>query len=336
MRRYDTGSPLRWGILGCGQVTELKSGPAFNKVEGSRLVAVMRRDGAKAEDYARRHGVPRWYDDADALIHDAEVDAVYIATPPGSHCDYALRVAAAGKVCCVEKPMALNAAQCRQMVEAFQTAGKDLFVAYYRRSLPRFNQVKQWLDQGAIGVPRHVHWSFSRAPSEQALARAYEWRTDPALSGGGLFVDLASHGLDLMIHLLGPIEQACGVATNQQGLYATEDAVSGALRFASGATGSGFWNFACHERQDQIVIQGSSGRIEFSVFDDQPLLLSSTEQSMSLRIAHPENIQFCHIENIVKHLNGELLHPSLGSDAMQASWVMDRMLASSVGNQVPG
>lgn len=327
MRRYDASTPLRWGILGCGNVTELKSGPAFNKVEGSRLAAVMRRDAAKAQDYALRHHVPRWYDDADALMADPEVDAIYVATPPGSHHDYALRVARAGKVCCVEKPMALNAEQCTEMVDAFEVAGKDLFVAYYRRSLPRFNQVKQWLDAGAIGVPRHVHWSFNRAPSAQALARAYDWRTDPAVSGGGHFVDLASHGLDLMIYLLGGMVQVCGIATNQQGLYAAEDAVSGAWQFASGATGSGFWNFGSEVREDHVVIHGSRGRIEFSVFDAQPLVLHSVGQTTRLEIAHPENIQFFHIENIVKHLNGELVHPSLGRDALHASRVMDQMLS---------
>ena len=76
---------ILWGIIGCGNVTELKSGPAFNKVPDSKLIAVMRRDREKAEDYAERHKVPKWYDDADKLINDTEVNAIYIATPPSSH-----------------------------------------------------------------------------------------------------------------------------------------------------------------------------------------------------------------------------------------------------------
>src|SRR3954452_10240835 len=98
---------IRWGIIGCGDVTEVKSGPGFQKATGSALVAVMRRDGDKARDYARRHGVARAYDNADDLIQDPEVDAVYIAPPPSSHADLALRTSAAGKPCLVEKPMAL-------------------------------------------------------------------------------------------------------------------------------------------------------------------------------------------------------------------------------------
>src|SRR5438067_1919276 len=117
-----TKSTIRWGIIGCGDVTEVKSGPGFRKAQDSALVAVMRRDGAKAADYARRHGVPHWYDDADKLVADPEVNAVYVATPPGSHLEYALRVAAAGKPCYVEKPMARSHAECRRMIDAFDAA----------------------------------------------------------------------------------------------------------------------------------------------------------------------------------------------------------------------
>ena len=97
---------IRWGMIGCGSVTEVKSGPAYQQTPGFSLHAVMRRDAQKAADYARRHQVPLWFSDADALIQHPEIDAVYIATPPDSHLFYALKVAAAGKICCVEKPMA--------------------------------------------------------------------------------------------------------------------------------------------------------------------------------------------------------------------------------------
>src|SRR6476661_686572 len=118
-----TTDMIQWGIIGCGDVTEVKSGPAFNKVPNSSLVAVMRRDAAKAADYAARHAVPRWYSDARELLADPEVDAVSIATPPSSHMDLALLACAAGKPTMVEKPMALDHAQCVRMVEAFRTAG---------------------------------------------------------------------------------------------------------------------------------------------------------------------------------------------------------------------
>src|SRR3954468_2626810 len=143
-------STIRWGIVGCGDVTEVKSGPGFQKAEGSELVAVMRRDAAKAQDYARRHGVQRAYDRAEDLIADPQVDAVYVATPPSTHAELALAVAAAGKPCLVEKPMARNHAECLQMVEVFAAQGLPLWVAYYRRALPRFVLVRDLLADGAI------------------------------------------------------------------------------------------------------------------------------------------------------------------------------------------
>src|SRR5690554_6383941 len=99
---------IKWGIIGCGNVTEQKSGPAFQKLPGSSLVAVMRRDGDKAADYAKRHGVDRWYDDAGDLIKDPNVDAIYIATPHSSHLEYTLLAAKAGKSIYCETPLGLS------------------------------------------------------------------------------------------------------------------------------------------------------------------------------------------------------------------------------------
>ena len=106
MKRQMT-SPVRWGIIGCGAVTELKSGPAYQKTEGFQLAAVMRRNHDKARDYARRHAVDAFYTQAADVIDNDNIDAVYIATPPDSHKFYALWVANAGKPCCIEKPLAL-------------------------------------------------------------------------------------------------------------------------------------------------------------------------------------------------------------------------------------
>src|SRR3954469_21503427 len=203
---------IRWGIIGCGDVTEVKSGPGFQKANGSALVAVMRRDLAKAQDYARRHGVPRAYDRADALIADPEVDAVYIATPPSSHLELALRVAGAGKPCLVEKPMTLDRAESVRMVEAFAAAGRPLGAAYYRRALPRFLLVRDCLRDGAIGQVTSVHVQVT-APLLAGDA-ASMWRVDPAVSGGGLFFDLASHTFDLLDFLLGPVRRVRGIAVN--------------------------------------------------------------------------------------------------------------------------
>lgn len=316
---------VRWGMIGCGSVTERKSGPAFYKAPGSALVAVMGRRLEAVTDYAARHGIARVYTDADALINDPEVDAVYIATPPDSHHAYSLQVAAAGKHCCVEKPMSLNAGQSREMQKAFAEAGLHLFVSYYRRSLPRFQQVRQWLGEGRIGDVRHLTWTLTKAPSSSDLGGTDNWRTDPAIAGGGYFADLASHGFDLFQYLLGDIVEVSGFTAHQAGLYAAEDAVSASWRFASGALGMGCWNFVADRREDRVEVIGSQGRISFSVFDEHPVQLEADEH-LSLHIEHHEHIQWHHVLGMNAHIRGEAQHPALAEHALKTDWVMDLIL----------
>ncbi len=243
---------VRWGIIGCGDVTEKKSGPAFQLAGGSELVAVMRRNGELARDYARRHNVPRWYDTADALIHDPGVDAVYVATPPSSHRDYVIAAARAGKPVYVEKPMALNYRQCGEMIAACESAHVPLFVAYYRRALPRFLKAKSLVDEGAIGKPRAVNIRLFQPVSDADRRGIRHWRVDPAVAGGGYFVDLAPHTLDLLQYFFGPITAATGASANQGHLYEADDAVSASFVFANGVLGAGIWSFQASEDADTV------------------------------------------------------------------------------------
>jgi 1,5-anhydro-D-fructose reductase (1,5-anhydro-D-mannitol-forming) len=321
---------IRWGIIGCGDVTERKSGPAYQKTPGFSLDAVMRRDVMKAADYAKRHQVPKYYAAADDLINDPEIDAIYIATPPDTHEFYALKVAAAGKPCCIEKPMAPTYEACISICNAFDHKNIPLFVAYYRRSLPRFNQVKQWIDEQRIGDIRHIQWHLSKPSSPKDISGEYNWRTDATIAAGGYFDDLASHGLDLFVHFLGKVEQVFGIATNQQKLYTADDAIVGCWKHVSGVTGTGSWNFGSNKREDKVEISGSLGTITFSVFHEEPIRLITKDENIELTIAHPENIQLYHVHNMREHLLGNLIHPSTGRTAAHSSWIMDGILGKSV------
>ncbi|WP_274650874.1 Gfo/Idh/MocA family protein [Paenibacillus humicola] len=313
---------VRWGIIGCGDVTEVKSGPGFRKANGSRLAAVMRRNAALAEDYARRHGVPNWYSDAQHLIDDPGVDAVYIATPPAFHKEYTLMAARAGKPVYVEKPMAMNAAECEDMIEACRQAGVPLFVAYYRRALPRFRKVKELLEGGVIGDVRFVTTVQLGRP-----AAADSWRVQPDISGGGLFLDVASHTLDLLDELLGPIAEARGFAANQGGCYKAEDIVTGAFQFESGIYGTGTWCFSSYTHADRNEIVGTEGKITFSTFDNRPVVVETQQGVREFRIDHPEHIQQPLIQTIVDQLLGRGECPSTGVSGARTSRVMDRLIA---------
>ena len=321
---------IGWGMIGCGDVTEVKSGPGFQKAEHSRLVAVMRRNPELARDYARRHGVPRWYDTADAILADPDVEAVYIATPPYAHKDYTLMAAAAGKPVYVEKPMATRPADCQAMIAACRDAGVPLFVAYYRRTLPRFLKVKEILESGLIGQPRAVTVALYR-PHSPAAPGVSDWRVDPAVAGGGLFVDMGCHTLDYLDYVLGPIRTAHGLAANREKLYSAEYTVAAAFEFESGVQGTGLWWFASPIGLDRTEILGTRGRVAFATFENAPVVLEAGGERSEFAIPHPPHVQQPLIQTVVDHLNGLGQCPSTGDSAARTTRVMDQILASYYG-----
>ena len=316
---------IRWGIIGCGKVTEVKSGPAYKQVENFEIVAVMRRNLELAKDYAERHHIKNYCNDADELINAANVDAIYIATPPDTHHYYALKVAEAGKICCIEKPMAPNYVECLEINNTFQSKGIPLYVAYYRRSLPRFKKVKSLIDDNKIGEIRHVSWQLSKPSNDIDISKAYNWRTDSKIAYGGYFDDLASHGLDLFTYLLGNVSDVFGISTNQQKLYSAKDAVSATWLHNTGVTGSGYWNFGAFSREDKVEIIGRKGKITFSVFEEEPIVLLTLKERQEFFIENPKHIQLYHVDNMRKDLDGVLKHPSNGDSATHTAWVMDKI-----------
>ena len=321
-------NPVRFGIVGCGDVTEIKSGPALQRAAGSSLLAVTRRDAAKAQDYATRHGVPRVHATADALIRDPDVDAVYIATPPSSHCDLALRAAAAGKPCLVEKPMAVNHDECLRMVAAFRDAGVPLWVAYYRRALPRFLLVRRLLEEGAIGRVTSVQVQvFDRLTA----AGPGNWRLDPSVAGAGLFFDLASHCVDLLDFLIGPLSDVSAVALNSGGAYEAEDVTAACFRIGQDVAGTGTWNFNAADKRDTLVITGTDGELHAAVFADTDVVVRGRGADIVHAVRNPPHVHQPLIETIVGELRGEGHCPSTGESGARASWVLERCVEEYYG-----
>jgi predicted dehydrogenase len=318
---------IRWGIIGCGNVTEVKSGPGFQQARNSALVAVMRRTGALAKEYAQRHDVPHWYDNAQALISSPAVDAVYVATPPAFHKEYTISSARAGKPVYVEKPMALNFEECQQMLETCRSAGVPLFVAYYRRALPRFLKVKELVESKAIGEVRFVTVTLYEPPRQEELdPGTLPWRVMPEIAGGGRFVDLASHTLDFLDYALGPIRSVQGFASNQGRYYPAEDMVTATFVFESGVHGVGTWCFTSAHSLDMNEIVGSAGKIAFSTFGVEPVVLATREGVTHFPIDNPPHVQQPLIQTVVDELNATGSCPSTGESAARTNWVMDRIL----------
>lgn len=310
---------INWGIIGCGDVTEVKSGPAFSKVPDSRLVAVMRRDATKAADYAQRHNVPRWYADAHELIHDPEVNAIYIATPPSSHEAYALAAIHAGKPVYVEKPMALNYAAAQNIANAAAASNVKVTVAHYRRQWPLFLRLKELLQQKIIGDIRLVQLQFHKpAPTAAELAdEKIAWRFDPAIAGGGLFHDLAPHQLDILYYLFGDVKTLQGIALNQGGYYAADDIVTGQLLFNNGILFSGSWCFTAAEASDHCTIIGSEGRIHFSFFSGQYIIVQKGTQSTRFDFDPLPHVQQPMIAQTVQYFLGHAPNPCTATEGAE-------------------
>ncbi len=320
---------IRWGMIGCGDVTEVKSGPGFYKAAHSTLLGVTNRTLAKAESYAQRHGVAKVYADAATLLADPEIDAVYIATPPAEHKALTLLAAAAGKHVYVEKPMAMNHAECEEMIAACQAAGVQLYVAFYRRAMPRFLQIKDWIDQGAIGTVCTVSILQRQKPTPEELSPdTLPWRLKPDVAGGGKFLDLGVHVLDILSFWFGPITDVGGQASNRGGLYEVEDTVTANWRHASGVSGIGNWCYVGHDEADRVEITGTQGRIEFEFFADTPLRLVTAAGVQEMTIPNPAHVQQPFIQSIVDDLNGLRACPGDTLIAAQVSAVTDSILAA--------
>lgn len=322
---------VNWGIIGCGKVTELKSGPAFNKVPHSKLVAVMRRNELLAADYAQRHGVAKHYSDATDLINDPEVNAVYVATPPDTHAAYAIAAMKAGKPVYVEKPMARTSSECQEMIRVSEETGMPLFVAYYRRSLPAFLKVKSLIDNGAIGEPLTVNVRLHKSARDNDLSKDLQsWHVNSEIAGGGYFYDLGSHQLDYLDFLFGSIVEVNGVAQNLGGYYPVEDTVSAAFKFQSGVVGTGSWCFVVAKgtEEDVIEISGTKGKIIFSSFLHGDVRVITATGIEILSFNNPDNIQHLLIEQVVQALRGEGECASTGYTAARTNRILEEIVKS--------
>ena len=321
---------INWGFIGCGEVTEKKSGPAFNEVEGSQVVAVMSRSENKARSYAERHHVRKWYTDASELIEDPDVNAVYIATPPSSHATFAIMAMRAGKPCYIEKPLAASYNDCIRINRISEQTGVPCFVAYYRRYLPYFQKVKEIIESGTIGNVVNVQVRFSVPPRDLDFQSGKEmpWRLQPDIAGGGYFYYLAPHQIDLLRNLFGVITRAHGYPANRAHLYQAEDTLSACFFFESGIPGSGSWCFVGHEsaKEDCIEVIGEKGSLSFSVFTYQPIEVITSEGKNLITVPNPPYVQLPLIKSVIQHLQGIGKCDCTSVSATAVNWVLDRVL----------
>ena len=317
---------LRWGILGCGNVAEYKGGPPLYSVDDSELIAVMRRDRAKAEDFAERHGAQRAYSDIGDLLADDEVNAIYIATHPYLHCEQTIRTAQAGKHILCEKPMAMTVEECQRMIDACHDAGVTLMLAYYRNFYPNIVKMKALMDEGAIGevVLARVNHTGFYDPSRHDLS---SWRVDEKISGGGVLMDLGSHRISLLQYLMGDIASVQGYAEAVHLDIETDDSAVFTLCFESGAHAVANINWNVGVSIDDVEVYGTEGALRCSPLNSGNLTLET--ESAGLVKMHQTPFPHTHtglVEDFLNHLKtGELIRCS-GEAGLQTNAIIAQIM----------
>lgn len=315
---------IKWGMIGAGDVTEVKSGPAFKKIKDSDLIAVMRRDEEKVKDYAARHGITYWYTSAEEMLANPDINAVYIATPPHVHLYYVEKSLQAGKMVYVEKPLALNSEEARQMRSLLNQYGGKLVVAHYRRANPYFVKIKEIIDAGFIGRPSLVNLRIYKKEQSclELSVPKNKWRIDPAISGGGLFHDLAPHQLDLMLAIFGePVYY--GGLSDTKGTTSPATRVSGHVLFDNGVLFDGVWDFNQLEEVDYCEILGSDGRLSFSFFEAKPVVLDRGGACDKFYFEPLPHVQQPMIEQTVAYFLGQRDNPCTIEDGIICMEMMD-------------
>lgn len=321
---------VTWGIIGCGDVTEVKSGPALSKASRSSVLRVMRRDGAKAADYAQRHGVSHWTDDADELINASDISAIYIATPPSTHADYAIRAMRAGKDVLVEKPMAMSVAECDAVTAVQAETGRKLCVAYYRRALPRFEKLREIVQQGDIGELRLIEVKqFTRlsATPEQS------WKVDPQIGGGGFFADMQTHTLDWLFYTFGIPGATLGLHKRQSGAYAAEDLVNYLLDFKT-FSAVGLCAYAVDEQEESVTLHGSLGSASMGFFGPSVITLTAKGETSEIKLPDPPHVHQPFIERVIQHFLDDGPNPCSAQDGRQVNVAMADIFKSTTGENI--
>lgn len=315
---------IAWGIIGCGNVTEVKSGPAFNKVANSSLVAVMRRDESLSKDYASRHHVQKWYSDANQLINDKDVNAIYIATPPDSHEELTIAAFKAGKPVYVEKPMALNSPEAQSMLDASQKYSCKLSIAHYRRAQDRFLEIRRLIGENILGQIISAELRLFQAPNPSL---ADSWRVNPKISGGGLFHDLAPHQLDLMLYFLGEPKSVKGSSSNRGKNYQADDYVTADIIFGDDISFNGIWDYSVNPDNecDLCEIKGTKGTLRFPIFTDG-CQLDLDGKSKDLYFPPITHVQQPMIEQVVNYFLDKGPNPCSASEGLTVMQIMDKVI----------
>ncbi len=317
-----------WAMIGCGSVTEKKSAPALYKSENSKLKSVYGTTYEKALDYAKRHKIPVVCKSIDEILSDKEIDAVYIATPPKFHKDYAIACLKAGKIPYIEKPMALNYEECNEIIHNSKKYNLPVYVAYYRRGLEKYLYIKSLIDSGVLGNIRLVRLTHFRKPENSDLDRnKLPWRLIPSQTGGGKFIDMTTHVIDIVQYIFGDISEVKEEADNRGGLYDVEDTVSAVFKTNKGIIVSGSWCYVSSFDEEEMLIIGEKGRIKTQGLFYGAVKTYINDKEDIKNFNEPEHIAMPYMQMIINEIAGGEKAPADVLSAANNVKVLDEVLS---------
>ncbi len=304
---------LNWIVIGIGDIATRRVIPAIQAESRSRLYGLVTRDPAKAAAF----GVQAWRT-LDEALEDPEVEAVYVGTPVFLHAPQTIQSLRAGKHVLCEKPMAMNEAEARTMVQASDETGKTFGVAYYRRFYPKVLRAKQLLEAGVIGKPVLAelsnHMWFDGTGSRS-------WLVDPAKAGGGPLFDIASHRIDVLNFLFGQPQRATGQVSNVVHHYAVEDNATVMIEYTGGVRGIIDVRWHSRVNRDECRFRGTDGEMELSPLNGPDLIYPGSRENLP---AHA-NLHYPMLENFADTLEGKAPLLSSGATAFWTDWVTEQV-----------
>ena len=325
---------VNWAMIGCGDVTEVKSGPGLYKSSNSELIGVYNRTYEKAEDYIRRHKIAKVYKTVEDLLSDEQVDVVYIATPPKSHYQYAVQCLNAGKIPYIEKPVANSYKECLEIKALSEKVDLPVYAAFYRRGVEKFLKIKELLDNKILGAIRYVYVSQTMPVEEAELDReTLPWRVIPNISGGGKFLDMGVHVLDCLAMFFGEYEYMKGIASNQGGYYDAEDTVVATFKLKCGILGSGSWCYVADKNTNEVQIVGERGRIVYDGLSAKKFVLEVDGKEETFTFDVPEHASMPYQQAVVNELIGKTNSEANFEQAINVVKMTDMILEQYKGGK---
>jgi len=248
---------VKWGIIGASGVAHRRTMPAIKMADNNELHALMVRDLGRAKKLAEEHGASAYYDSVDDLLSDQEVDAVHIATPVYLHCDHVIRAAEHGKHILCEKPMAINTDECKRMIDACHENNVLLEIGFTLRFHPCFREIKQIAGSGELG---------EIIEARSSLLKSYEieegaWRGNPAMSGGGVLMDMGAHAIDMLIYILGDVSKVAMLGNSRIKGWQVEETATVLLQMENGANAIADSSFVVPHTDITLELYGTKGTL---------------------------------------------------------------------------